>query len=82
MTKSELTCVLCDGSALVGPAHVVVHGVGPVCCTCSRQRDADDWGMDQFDAILARIVAVQDDERPEPLGFAEPPRERLLKPGD
>lgn len=77
--ERAVTCVLCGGPADVGPAHVVVHGVGDVCWVCSRVRDADDWGMDQFEAILARIVAARDQERPEAPDVDESHHEHPLK---
>lgn len=45
-----------------GPAHVVVHGLGSVCWSCSRERDSNDWGLDQFEATVARVLAHVDSE--------------------
>ncbi len=54
-----MNCALCGRPVLEGPAHVVVHGMGDVCWRCSRERDPEDWGLDQFEAIVARMVAAR-----------------------
>ncbi len=57
MRRSAVRCVLCNESVDAGHAHVVVHGFGSVCWSCSRHRDVDDWGVEQFEAIVAKVVA-------------------------
>lgn len=64
-TIPDMGCYICRGLAEVGPIHVVVHGFGDVCWACARERDSDDWGFDQFDALLARVLAVRDQRASE-----------------
>jgi hypothetical protein len=56
------TCLLCGEPVERGPLHVLVHGQGPVCWDCARKRDPDDWGLDQFESILARTAEARDGE--------------------
>jgi hypothetical protein len=66
----DVACLLCGGSVEVGPVHVSVHGVGEVCWACARERDPDDWGLDQFEALVARVLETRDrpaDESPSAL---------------